>query len=274
MKILVTGATGFFGRYVINELLDKGHNVICIIRDEKKLKLFDWRDQVDVINCDIQKNPIDIKLNEVPDALIHLAWSGLPYYQSSHHLEQNLPGDQNFIKLMLFNGIDHVLVTGTCLEFGKCNGPLSPNMPTSPDNPYAIAKDTLRKWLQDQQNEKIFALQWVRLFYIYGPGQNPNSILSQLDRAIDNGEPVFNMSGGEQLRDYLPVEKAAQQLVKIVEIPEQQGVFHCCSGQPISVRRLVEEHIIERNAKIELNLGYFPYPDHEGMAFWGSNSSH
>ena len=40
-------------------------------------------------------------------------------------------------------------------------------------------------------------------------GQNPNSLLSQLDKALANGDKVFNMSGGEQVRDYLPVEKVA-----------------------------------------------------------------
>ena len=41
---------------------------------------------------------------------------------------------------------------------------------------------------------------------MYGEGQNPKSVLSQLDNAIENGQAIFNMSGGEQLRDYLPIK--------------------------------------------------------------------
>lgn len=272
MKILVTGATGFVGRHVINELLDKDHEVVCIIRDEKKLALFKWSNKVKTINCDIYENIPDLKEIEMPDALIHLAWSGLPNYQSLHHLEQNLPGDQRFLRSMVYMGIKNILVTGTCFEFGKQNGALFPDMPTFPDNPYAIAKDTLRKWLQALKEEKKFVLKWVRLFYMYGPGQNPNSILSQLDCAIDNGEPVFNMSGGEQLRDYLPIEKVAQCLVDIVENSGKQGIIHCCSGKPISIRRLVKEHIVKRKGEIKINLGYYPYPENEAMAFWGEDS--
>ena len=121
------------------------------------------------------------------------------------------------------------------------------------------------------QRKEGILLQWVRLFYMYGLGQKPNSIIAQLDRAIDNGGSVFNMSGGEQLRDYLPVEKVARFLVSCVENKEIKGIIHCCSGDPISIRRLVEEHIAKRDAKIKLNLGYYPYSDHEAMAFWGVN---
>ena len=47
---------------------------------------------------------------------------------------------------------------------------------------------------------------------MFGKGQNSNSIISQLDFAIKNKQKVFRMSGGEQIRDYLPVEKAAEKL--------------------------------------------------------------
>lgn len=50
---------------------------------------------------------------------------------------------------------------------------------------------------------------------------------------------------------------------------ELQGIMNCCSGRPISVRRLVEEHIARRGTDIGLELGYYPYPEYEPMAFWG-----
>ena len=271
MKILISGATGFVGRYVVTELLDSDHEVVCIIRDKKKLELFDWNKKVEIIYGDIYKDKFDINSGNIPDALIHLAWSGLPNYQSPHHLKVNLPGDQRLLKYFLDKGLKHILVTGTCFEFGKQYGPLSPDMPTFPENPYAIAKDRLRQWLEELQQKEEFVLQWVRLFYMYGPGQNPNSIIAQLDQAIDSGKFVFNMSDGEQLRDYLPVEKVARFLVSCVEDKEIKGIIHCCSGEPISIRRLVEEHITKRNSRIKLNLGYYPYIEHETMAFWGVN---
>lgn len=77
------------------------------------------------------------------------------------------------------------------------------------------------------------------------------------------------MSGGEQLRDYLPVEEVARRIAVMTKHPEFNGIFNCYTGQPISIRQLVENRIAERNTKIRLNLGYYPYPDYEPMAFWG-----
>ena len=48
--------------------------------------------------------------------------------------------------------------------------------------------------------------------------------------------------------------------------------MNICSGAPISIRRLVEEWIKNNNWDIELNLGYYPYPDYEPMSFWGDKS--
>ena len=47
------------------------------------------------------------------------------------------------------------------------------------------------------------------------------------------------------------------------------GIINCCSGIPISIRNLVENYLKENNKHIKLNLGYYPYPDYEPMAFWG-----
>ena len=107
---------------------------------------------------------------------------------------------------------------------------------------------------------------------MYGQGQNPNSLFSQLDKALTNGDAVFNMSGGEQVRDYLPVEKMATYIVDIALQNKITGIINCCSGVPVTVKELVETYLKERNKNISLNLGYYPYSDYEPMRFWGDNS--
>ena len=77
------------------------------------------------------------------------------------------------------------------------------------------------------------------------------------------------MSGGEQLRDYLPIAEVAKCLVSLAMARCDNGVVNICSGKPISVRKLVERWIEENEWSIKLNLGYYPYPDYEPMAFWG-----
>jgi dTDP-6-deoxy-L-talose 4-dehydrogenase (NAD+) len=268
MKILVTGATGFIGQHVILQLLEHKHAVTAVARDEGKARNFAWFDRVHFIACDIH-HPVIATIGQ-QDAVIHLAWPGLSHYKNLFHFEENLPADYRFLKSLVENGIKHLLVTGTCLEYGMRKGCLSEDMPSDPSNPYALAKDTLRKFLEELKKVHSFKLQWARLFYMYGPGQNPDSLIAQLDRAINMGEKSFNMSGGEQLRDYLPVEEVARRLVSLLEHPECEGIVNICSGSPISVCRLVEQHIEKNKAQIKLNPGYYPYPDYEPMAFWGS----
>jgi len=160
-------------------------------------------------------------------------------------------------------------ITGTCLEYGLKNGCLTEDIKSEPTNPYALAKDTLRKFLYQLQLKSNFKLKWARVFYTYGKGQSTKSILGQLDLAISNGESIFNMSAGEQLRDYLPVEDLANQIVNLSLSNEKNGIYNCCSGVPISIRRLVEEYLLKNQKKINLNLGHYEYPDYEPLAFWG-----
>ena len=228
MNVFVTGATGFIGAHVVRVLLDRGHQVTSIARDEEKAKSRSWWNEVRFISCDLHKNVNFVDLLGTPDVLIHLAWPGLPNYKALFHFERNLPADYRFIKSMVTAGVTHVLVTGTCFEYGMQSGCLSENSITLPSNPYGLAKDTLRKFLQALQLEKPFTLQWVRLFYLYGSGQNPDSLLSQLDRALDNGDSEFKMSGGEQLRDYLSVEEVAFRIGVLIDHPECNGIINCC----------------------------------------------
>lgn len=64
----------------------------------------------------------------------------------------------------------------------------------------------------------------------------------------------------------------AQKLYKLF-IAKKEGDFNICSGKAISVRKLVEKRIKERNSNIQLKLGYYPYSDYESMAFWGINDN-
>ena len=206
---------------------------------------------------------------ENPDLLIHLSWQGLPNYNELFHIERNLYTNYNFIKNMIENGLRNLTVIGTCLEYGMQEGSLSEEMPTNPITTYGLGKDTLRKFIKELMKTYEFTFKWIRLFYIYGRGQSPKSIISQLDQALKNNEDVFNMSKGDQLRDYLQVEKVADYIVQISLQNKINGIINCCSGKPISIKNLVKAHLKKRNKTIELNLGYYPYPDYEPMAFWG-----
>lgn len=270
MRVMVTGATGFVGQHVVNELLARGHVVVAIARDIKRAREMPWFDRVEFIQCDLHEGFKPLLQPEcLPNAIVHLAWPGLPNYRDFFHISKNLPADLAFLEAAVNSGVPHLLVAGTCLEYGMQYGPLTEELETSPTTPYGFAKDALRKALQLLQKERPFTLQWMRLFYMYGEGQNKNSLLAQLDRAIDEGQPVFNMSMGDQLRDYLPIQDVAKNFAIVLENPHCQGVINCCSGLPVSVFDLVQQRCREKASDIRINRGYYPYPDYEPMAFWG-----
>ncbi|HEV8081082.1 MAG TPA: NAD(P)-dependent oxidoreductase [Chitinophagaceae bacterium] len=272
MKVLVTGATGFVGQHVITGLLKYDHQIIAAVRNknsvthlQNKIKFI----EIDLDNIASDKNYFSESGN--PDLLIHIAWQGLPNYKEAFHLEKNLPSHTAFLKNMVDNGLQNVVVTGTCFEYGMKEGCLSEEMATDPQNAYALAKDKLRIFLEELQKEHLFNLKWIRLFYMYGKGQNPNALLSQLQTALERGDAIFNMSAGEQLRDYLPIETVAEYIVKIALQNKIIGIINCCSGVPVKVKTFVENYLKKNKKKINLNLGYYPYPDYEAMAFWGDD---
>lgn len=273
MKVMVTGATGFVGRHVVNELLTRGHTVLAIARDIERAQKMSWFNRVEFIQCDLQENfKLLLAPENLPSVIVHLAWPGLPNYRDFFHISKNLPADLAFLEAAVKAGVPHIIVAGTCLEYGMQYGPLTEDMATDPTTPYGFAKDSLRKALQLLQKEKPFTLQWLRLFYMYGEGQNTNSLLAQLDRAVDEGQAVFNMSKGDQLRDFLPIQKVAENFALAIENSHVEGVINCCSGQPVSVFDLVQQRCLEKKSEIRLNRGYYPYPNYEPMAFWGVNS--
>jgi dTDP-6-deoxy-L-talose 4-dehydrogenase (NAD+) len=273
-KVLVTGATGFIGNYVVNELLNN-ENIIVIAtsRSEKKAQASDWFDKVTYIPYDLEDEKDSLfDFFGSPESIIHLAWDGLPNYKSSIHIDKNLYLNYKFLNTLVNEGISDLNVVGTCFEYGMQDGCLSEEMSSNPTNAYAIAKDSLRKFLENNLARKSITFKWMRLFYMYGSGQSNTSLLAQLEDAIKNKADVFNMSGGEQLRDFLPVREMAKAIVDVSAQSEITGIINCSSGKPISVRKLVEDYLKMYNSDIRLNLGYYSYPDYEPMAFWGNNN--
>lgn len=269
MKIAVTGANGFIGRHVLQELAHYPVDTVAVVR---KLPAANWDiTSVETVESDIGHMPEEffVRLGK-PDVLIHLAWGGLPNYRSLHHFEQELPAQYRFLSGLVRSGLSGLVVAGTCFEYGMQSGELNETTDTRPDNPYALAKDVLHRQLEYLRNDRWFALTWARLFYVYGGGQAENSLLPQLKHAVKQGHTVFNMSGGEQLRDYLSVDDVAKYLVMLALNKADVNAVNICSGKPTSVRSLVERWIAENNWNISLNLGHYPYPDYEPLAFWGN----
>ena len=268
-SVVVTGASGFIGRAVLAALAARGIRPTAVTRDRRRLA--DLDQDATIIEGDIGvPDPPFIAEIARHDVLLHLAWDGLPNYKSLHHFETELPAQYRFLKAAVAAGSRSIVVTGTCFEYGMLEGRLVETGPARPTNPYGYAKEALRQQLSFLKQETPFALTWTRLFYMYGTGQNPKSIYSQLAAAVDRGDDHFDMSAGEQIRDYLPIEEVAELLVRLTLLGRDVGIVNICSGQPRSMRGVVESWLRDNGWRITLRLGRYPYPDYEPFAFWGS----
>lgn len=271
MRLAVTGASGFIGGRVVAEAVQQGHSVLAISR-AGTASADSVRNGVEWIAADIL-NAGDTVLDRIAgtDACIHLAWGALHDFQSMAHVETEFPAQLRFTRALLARGVPRLVVTGTCLEYGLKSGEVAEDTATDPVTPYGLAKDALRRCLAMPASSSPQSLLWARLFYIYGDCPGRRTLYMQLKEAAGRGATEFPMSAGEQLRDYLPVEDVARQLVRLAVAPRAQGVYNICSGQPISVRRLVEQWICENGWAIQPRLGEYPYPPYEPLAFWGDN---
>ena len=271
MRIAVTGAGGMLARYVIPGLLDANNEVISVVRPRGNP--FDLAVDVQVVEHDIVDGGSSLlsKIGEL-DALLHLAWGGLDDFQSLLHIDVELPVHYKFVREIVQGGVNKIFIAGTCLEYGAKSGGLHELMDVHPDSPYGYAKNSLRRQLEFLKEEVPFDLGWFRLFYLYGDDKKSTGIYSQFKKAVERGECIFNMSMGEQLRDYLHVEDAARYIVELILAADDVGLVNISSGNPASVRRLVEGWIEESGANISLNLGFYPYPEYEPLAFWGESN--
>lgn len=271
MKILVTGASGFVGNHVLNYLVENTeHDIIATSRSKISVLQKSWFTKVKFIEADLYENRDNwFEYFQHPDILIHLAWANLPNYTQSFHLTENLPKEIIFLENIISNGLKCLSVTGTCFEYGMQQGELSEEMPTFPENPYAIAKDSLRRYLEFKTKSLEVNFKWFRLFYMYGEGQNPNALIPQLENALEHREKLFNMSPGDQIRDYLPVAKVAEYIVKLSLKQECKGIFNIASGNPVRLLDFIKEFVKSKGKEIDLNLGFYSYSILEPKEFWG-----
>ncbi len=268
-RLAVTGASGFLGCHVLAALSQTDAEIVAHARtlrpEQAASPGLRWT------AFDIAASDDAFERLGRPDTVIHLAWAGLPNYLSPAHLEIELPAQVSFLRGLAASGLKRLVVAGTCFEYGMQSGCLSEGTAAAPANPYGAAKDRLRRELEQLRDATPFDLRWLRLFYLYGSRQGPASLYSQFTAAAARGDKRFDMSPGNQVRDFMPVEEAASAIAAVAMVPQAPAILNVCSGTPVTVLSLVERWRADRAADIELNPGVFPYPAYEPFAFWGDN---
>lgn len=271
-RIIVTGGSGFIGSKVCAKLAAEGWQVHAWMRGRTNPDELSDTDQIKCRQIDIYDEAAVREALRETDAkeMIHLAWGGLPNYLSCHHIDTELVQQIRFVRNVVDNGIERLTMTGTCFEYGAQEGELHEDMDCRPTNPYGYAKLALLRYVTFLCQEIHFSYRWLRLFYMYGEGQGAKSLYTLFRAAYERGDICFDMSAGHQIRDFLPIREVIARIAELHAADVPDGIYNICSGKPISVRQLVEAWAADWGYSVHLNLGKFPIPDYEPLAFWGS----
>jgi nucleoside-diphosphate-sugar epimerase len=268
MKILVSGASGFVGRNLIKFLKRLDCEVLTICMFQKDLMSLAM--QIEHLDKQLQK--IESQIRDV-HTFVHLAWMDTDDWNSTVHKNINKQLSEYLIKRLSSGGIEHVIVAGTCLEYGVSGGNLSEILPVKPKNEYALAKYSLYKSIRTMANKDGFELSWLRLFYIFGGDQPPTTIYGSMMEQIIRGKTTFDMSSGQQVRDYLHIDTVCQMILAVVISKQGFDVVNICSGQGLTLEKHVRSwlHNISPKINLHLNLGALPDKKDEPFHLWGSS---
>ena len=271
MKIAITGATGFIGRHVRNALAKTEHEVVLVVRKIEKVGEVTARETI--VAADLHQERTDwFELFGKPDAVLHLAWGGLPNYMDTYHRQVELPMQIRFLTELIKSGLKKLVVTGTCYEYGMSSGALSEEQETNPNTPYGVAKDCLRKELYELQQRKDFDLTWARIFYPYGEGQSSQSLYSLIRDAANSSNPEIQLSNSEGVLDFISVTELSDILIILTLTLDNVGILNLGSGQPKSVINFAGDIAKANNWTVTFSADVNSSRNFESKCFWSDNS--
>lgn len=270
---MLTGGTGLLGKSFLDQLKKIDCSVVNITRTGKSNENSNILAGEREIKYDIYSEKYEL-LDELPtpNCIIHFAWGGLPNYQSRHHLEMEFPAHKSFLEYWINRGVKRIIVLGSCFEYGLVDGEIREGTICLPVTLYGKAKNALHVALRDFicKGNSETQLVWLRVFYVKS---EQRGIFGALNNAINQGAKSFQMSQGQQIRDYLTPVQVAEKIETIMRAENPSMIYNVCSGKPRKLIDLVNEFRLEKSSKIEFELGVFGYLDYEPLEFWGSTDN-
>jgi len=247
--VLLTGATGFVGRKILNDLIKKKYRVRVVVRkgSEKFIKDNFKVDSI-VLTPDIfseNENWWEDTCCDV-DIIIHAAWyakSG-KYLQSMKNIDC-LVGTISMAKGAIKSGVKRFVGIGTCFEYDVKFGFLTVDTPLHPETIYAVSKASTFNILTHLFSKHKVEFLWCRLFFLYGEGEDDLRLYSYLHKQLSSGNEA-NLTSGNQVRDYMDVAEVSRDIVNL-SLGVCQGPANICSGVPITVKQFAEKIAYQYN---------------------------
>jgi nucleoside-diphosphate-sugar epimerase len=271
MKLFVTGATGFIGSHFVRQALAAGHDVRALRRTGSQTRIKLDRDPEWLQVPFEQLEPKHFNGIEV---LVHLAAhsANVPYDTLENCLHWNVTVPIRMAQRAFVAGVRHFVVAGTCFEYGGGGERyefIPTNAPLEPALSYPISKAAASIAWGGFCREMQISLSIHRIFQVYGEGEAETRMWPALRASAVAGND-FNMTKGEQIRDFIEVTKVAEQLLGALSTtpnPGHVGIHHIGSGRPQTVRAFAEYWWKRWGATGSLKFGMVPYRTSEVMRY-------
>jgi nucleoside-diphosphate-sugar epimerase len=271
MRVLVTGATGFIGSWVTRALLDRDQDVIGTFRPGRvppidltsHPKFTGWPADLD--------DPIAIERlarETRVEVAVHMAWYAEPttYLRSPKNMD-SLALTAKLTRALYEHGCRRIVGTGTCVEYAPSDRAQKETDPLHPKTLYGVCKRAACLAMEALAAEAQREFAWARVFHLHGPGDAKArlipSIVDQLRRGI-----AVELTDGSQVRDHLHVVDVGAAIASIA-LSDAGGAFNVCSGEPVTLRHVVEVVAAVVGRTDLLRFGARPHRPGEAMLLVG-----
>jgi len=274
LKVLVTGASGFIGLPLVEKLSSSDCEVMALSR--KGL------DATEVNTSTAHWCKADLSLPETyqknvkafsPDVVIHLSWQDIPDFSLDKSL-LNVNQSLEFLSFILEIGsCNKILVSGSCLEYNKTMGECEENDIGSPKDNFTWAKHSIYSWLSMRCAQKKVTLGWLRVFYVYGPGQRSGSLIPTILDSLRNNK-LPHIRTPKNANDYIFIDDVVDAFCTAAVNNISSGIYNLGYGVSTSVLdvcRYVEQSMLGSNSHTQ-QLAKDTENSIADMNFWAENS--
>jgi nucleoside-diphosphate-sugar epimerase len=238
-KVLVTGAAGFVGRYVIQELADQGYS--CVAPNRSALDLAD------------EKAVQSFCAGKEFTAVVHLA-ARIPSVAANgleEMIRQNMIATHNLLRASGRTG--YFVYVSTLDVYGMTKASITEASPTDPMTPYGITKLAAEKLVQAHAEAAGILHCILRLSHVYGVGDRPIKLIPKTIERIFHGRPPVIFGDGSDLRDYIHVRDVARSVGAALK-GRIRGVFNIAAGRSRSVLEVVRTILAVSESRLEIDF--------------------
>jgi nucleoside-diphosphate-sugar epimerase/glyoxylase-like metal-dependent hydrolase (beta-lactamase superfamily II) len=252
LRVLVTGATGFVGRYVSSALAAAGQDVLATGRNPYLAP-----PGVPFETADLRDRDRVIELCEDRDVVIHCAAQSSPWQEAARLRDVNVGGTQNVIDASLHRGVSRLVhISSTAVHF-KFTDQLDIRehgaLPKRPACGYAATKLEAERCVQAAVQEGLDAVI-LRIRAVFGPGDN--GLLPRLLRTSDAGR-LRQIGDGENVSELTYIDNVVYAIALAMRRGSAGGVYTITNGEPIELWPLLRE--VLRGTGRNDNLPQRPY---------------